>query len=237
MVRRDIFPDVVTTYADLLAVPLTAIYNDISTTNRWPRIWKNESVTIIPKTRTPTDIGQLRNISCTMLASKVYESFVLGWILEQIKLKDNQFGGMKKCSSAHLLISVWQNILSDLEDCRAGTLLTATDYAKAFNRLQYQECLKAMVRHGASAELVNIIATFLTDRFMSVRVGNAWSTPRPVHGGVPQGSILGVMLYNITTDNLEDPEGATGVRPAAATAATLQGQRPDDGEGSKEDIG
>ena len=87
---------------------------------------------------------------------------------------------MKKCSSAHLLISVWQNILSNLEDCRAGTLLMAIDYAKDFNRLQYQECLRAMVRHGASAELVKIVATFLTDRFMSVRVGNTWSTPKPV---------------------------------------------------------
>ena len=142
MVKGDIFPELVTKYADLLAVPLTAIYNDISETKIWPKIWKNESVTIIPKTRTPTEIGQLRNISCTMLASKVYESFVLGWTLGQVKLKDNQFGGSKGCGAAHLLISVWQNVLQDLKDCRAGTLLTAIDYAKAFNRMQYQECLR-----------------------------------------------------------------------------------------------
>ena len=114
MVRGHIFPDLVTRYADLLAIPLAAIYNDISQTQKWPNIWKNESVTIIPKTRTPTELGQLRNISCTMLASKAYESFVLGWTLEQVKLKNNQFGGMKGCSAAHLLVSVWQNILGDL---------------------------------------------------------------------------------------------------------------------------
>ena len=206
MVRGDLFPDLVSKYADLLAIPLTAVYNDITETGIWPRIWKNESVTIIPKTRTPTDTSQLRNISCTMLASKVYESFVLGWTLKQVKLKDNQFGGTKGCSAAHLLISVWQNVLEDLEDCRAGTLLTAIDYAKAFNRMQYQECLRSLVRHGASAEIVRLIATFLTDRRMSVRVGSAWSRPRPVNGGVPQGSILGVLLFNVTTDNLEDPD-------------------------------
>lgn len=70
MVRGDLFPDLVSKYADQLAVPLTAIYNEITESKIWPRIWKNESVTIIPKTRTPSDIRQLRNISCTMLAQK-----------------------------------------------------------------------------------------------------------------------------------------------------------------------
>ena len=100
MVRGDIFPDLVTKYANLLAIPLTSIYSEIMDTKEWPTIWKNESVTIIPKTRTPTEMGQLRNISCTMLASKVYESFVLGWILEQVTLKKNQFGGMKGKTTA-----------------------------------------------------------------------------------------------------------------------------------------
>ena len=204
MVKGDIFPDLVTQFADLLAVPLTSIYNEISETLTWPKIWKEEFVTVIPKTRTPTEIGQLRNISCTMLASKVYESYVLEWALEQVTLKENQFGGSKGCSPAHLLISVWQNILTDLEDCRAATLLTSIDYAKAFNRMQFQACLRSFANHGASNEIIGLIATFLTGRRMTVRVGNEWSKPRPVNGGVPQGSILGVLLFNLTTDNLED---------------------------------
>ena len=45
------------------------------------------------------------NISCTMFASKVYKSFVPGWTLGQVRLKNNQFGGSKGCGAAHLLIS------------------------------------------------------------------------------------------------------------------------------------
>ena len=145
-----------------------------------------------------------------MLSSKVYESFVLSWTLSQVEPQTNQYGGTKGCSSSHLLVSVWQNILRDLEDCRASTLLTAIDYAKAFNRMQFQECLRSLARHRASSEIIALVATFLTDQFMSVRVGNCWSVRRPVYGGVPQGSILAVLLFNITTDNLEDRENAIG---------------------------
>ena len=60
VVKGDIFPELVTKHADLLAIPLTSIYNEITCTSEWPSIWKEEFVTIIPKTRTPTEIGQLR---------------------------------------------------------------------------------------------------------------------------------------------------------------------------------
>ena len=204
VVRGDIFPDIVTKHAAALAIPLASIYNAITTTRIWPSQWKEESVTIIPKCRMPTEIGQLRNISCTLLVSKVYESYVLQWSLQQVQLKENQYGGSKGCSTSHLLISLWQNILSDLENCRAATLLTAIDYAKAFNHMSFQECLRSLARHGASNQVIGLIAAFLTGRTMSVRVGSAWSKKWPVFGGVPQGSILGVLLFNITTDNLED---------------------------------
>ena len=79
MVLGDIFPRLMTLYADQVAIPLTDIYNEITVSAVWPQIWKHESVTVIPKTSHPSDFGDLRNISCTMLASKVYESYVLGW--------------------------------------------------------------------------------------------------------------------------------------------------------------
>ena len=144
VVRGDIFPDIVTRHAGALSIPLASIYNAITESRIWPSQWKEESVTVIPKCRTPSDIGQLRNISCTLLVSKVYESYMLQWALQPVSLKDNQYGGSKGCSTSHLLISIWQNVLGDLEDCRAATVLTAIDYAKAFNRMSFQECLRSI---------------------------------------------------------------------------------------------
>ena len=146
----------------------------------------------------------------------------------------NQFGGAKGCGTSHLLIEVWQNILQDLEDNRAATLLTAIDYAKAFNRMQFQECLKSFARHGPSSEVIGLVATFLTDRRMSVRVGSSWSKERRVDGGVPQGSILGVLLFNLTTDNLED-EDSLAVRGPTARANSSTSSS-DNSSGSEQDI-
>ena len=78
MVKGDVFPCLMMLYEDQFAVPLLDIYNETTVTSVWPCIWKHESVTVIPKTSHPNDFGDLRNISCTMLASKIYESYVLG---------------------------------------------------------------------------------------------------------------------------------------------------------------
>ena len=77
MVPGDIYPQLVSQFADFIAIPLTAIYNDILNTYVWPRCWKREFVTVIPKKASPQELNDTRNISCTMLASKVFESFVL----------------------------------------------------------------------------------------------------------------------------------------------------------------
>ena len=206
MVKGDIFPVLFDKYATLLAIPLTDIYNAITSAHVWPTIWKQEFVTVIPKCRNPEGLGDLRNISCTMLASKIYESFDLNWLGTEVSCKKNQYGGVKGCGVGHLLVEIWNEVCTNLEDARAATLVTAVDYAKAFNRLSFQHCLRAFARKGASTETIKLLATFLSNRTMSVRVKDVWSAPLPVYGGVPQGSILGVLLFNISTDDLEDED-------------------------------
>ena len=200
----DIFPKLVPKCAASLSIPLASIYNEILRSYVWPIAWKVEYVTPIPKKKLPGSFADLRNISCTKFVSKVFESFVLQFAMEEVNLKSNQYGGVKGCSTAHMLIELTQEICDNAEDYRSSTVLSALDYSKAFNRLSYQHCLKAFKKKGASTPIIRLIATFLTNRTMTVRVGNAWSEKKDVTGGCPQGSILGVFLFNMTTDDLED---------------------------------
>ena len=202
-VKGDIFPCLLNRAAGAISFPLTDIFNAITHGDNWPKSWKVEYVTPIPKNTCPEGVNDLRNISCTQFFSKTYESFVLDWLASEVTIRTNQYGGVKGSGAEHFLLQLWQQVLENLEDPRAASLLTSIDYSKAFNRLDYAACLKALKSKGASTETLRILASFLTDRTMTVKVGNAFSAMKGVDGGAPQGSLLGVSLFNAYIDDFE----------------------------------
>ena len=236
-VRGDIPPPLVNPAAPYLRTPVTDIFNAIILSNVWPIAWKREYVTVIPKKTIPESLSDLRNISCTPLLSKIFESHILSRLEEEISLKPNQYGGVKKCSTTHMVVELLQEICENAEDYRSVTALTAIDYSKAFNRVSYQHCLEAFRKKGTSTPLLRIIASFLTNRTMCVRVGQEWSDPLDVDGGCPQGSVLGVRLFNTATDDLEDDflkiererlrlPGRDERPPSPPSRAPVEGDRP-----------
>ena len=190
MVPGDIPPALYTLYPHLLVRPVTAIFNKITRTSTWPRSWKTEYVTVIPKTTDPQEPSECRNISCTNYLSKLYESFVLEWSRVQVRPGLNQYRGEKGASATQLLIEVLYDTTRTLEDNRAGVVLSAIDFSKAFNRLDHQKCLKTFANKGASNEILGLLASFLGGREMTVKFGQERSDPRPVNAGAPQGSVL-----------------------------------------------
>ena len=118
--------------------------------------------------------------------------------------------GRARGGAGHLLIELLDEITSSLEDNRAGVILSAIDFSKAFNRLDHGHCLQTFVNRGASSDIVKLLAAFLTKRTMTVRVGSKYSTPKYVYAGAPQGSVLGCYLFNIGADDLEEGFEASG---------------------------
>ena len=89
MVAGDIFKQLVSKYADIIAIPLHHVYTRAFSTGTWPDLWKRETVVVIPKVTKPENLGELRNLSCTPLFSKVMESFILERLKTEVRLSDS----------------------------------------------------------------------------------------------------------------------------------------------------
>ena len=92
VVPCDIPPHLVSALSDFAAVPLTYIYNGVLAGHMWPSAWKEEVVTVIPKSNNPQGLSECRNLSCTPLFSKILESYVLERLKSEVPLGRDQCG-------------------------------------------------------------------------------------------------------------------------------------------------
>ena len=188
-----------------LANPLSKIIGKIAKTARWPDHWKKEYITPIGKVKEPETEDDLRPISLTVFFSKVTEHFVVMWLLEHIgsHIDFRQYGGMKGNSITHYLIEFINFILSNQEN-KAPTAILAcmVDFSKAFNRQNHNILITKLSDMGVPAWLLKIVMAFLEDRTMVVRFNGATSSTKPLPGGGPQGTLLGLLLFIVLINDL-----------------------------------
>ena len=200
-VEGDVLPRLVKRFHHDLSIPATMIFNSVFASGEWPKKWKTETTVIIPKTSNPASLAECRNISCTAFLSKVLESILLEDIRGEIPPDDVQYGGMKACLVNHLLVDLHEECLGTLDQGDHAVVM-GIDYEKAFNRLNHQECLDQLQALGASQASIWLVRSFLTNRKMRVKIAGMLSDPRELRGGSPQGSILGCLLYCLTTQQI-----------------------------------
>ena len=109
---------------------------------------------------------------------------------------------MQGCGAEHLLIGLWDRIMEGLEGGKNAAVLLGVDFEKAFNQMEQDECLKQLQLHGASEGSLNLVAAFLKERAMMIKIDGYAATSVPITRGGPQGSVLGCLLYCITTQSL-----------------------------------
>lgn len=111
---------------------------------------------------------------------------MLEWLGKQISIGSKKYGEAKGSGSEHYLTQLGQQTLENIEDQRPNSLLISIDYSKAFNSLDFGHCLKALMAKGDCSKLIPIIASFLSDRTMRVKIGSSLLEPRLVMGSVSQ---------------------------------------------------
>ena len=193
------------------AGPVSKVFNRINSDGRWPRLWKTEHLTIIPKVPNPSNLSECRNISCTSAFSKVLEGVVLKQLRAELVPDATQYGGAPKCGAEHMLIDIWEKVLAAMEGGKTASVLLGVDYEKAFNRMEHSVCLDKLRALGASEGSISLVRAFLEERSMTIKIDGYRATPVPLLRGSPQGSVLGCLLYCITTQLL-----TSGLRGAAS---------------------
>ena len=201
-------------YPEAFAAPVSAIYKKINEEGFWPKQWKTEHLTIIPKNPNPADLSECRNISCTSIFSKILEGVILRQLRDEICQDDGQYGGTPKCGAEHMLVDIWEKVLSALEGGQNAAVLLGVDYEKAFNRMEHAACIEELRRLGASDGSIALVRAFLENRTMVISIDGQSGTPVHIRKGSPQGSVLGCFLYCITTQSLT--VDLRGVRDATA---------------------
>ena len=183
-----------------LSIPLSNIYNNMIQTGQWPDSWKIEFGLPLKKIAEPINEDHIRIISLTPFFSKVFEKFVISWLMDYLKehLDWWQYGGQKGNSVAHYLID-FINFISynhDLKNIHA-VLAVTIDFSKAFNRQNHNILIELLSELGVPGWLLQIVMGFLEHREMEVHFKGETSARKQLPGGGPQGTILGMFLFLI----------------------------------------
>ena len=187
--------------------PLAQIINLSLSTNTVPTLWKSAKITPIIKSGNPDLVENYRPILILPTLSKLLERTVheqLYRFLEKNRLlSDCQFGYRKHRSIKLATVLLCDSIRKSFEDGHlVGCLFL--DLSKAFDTMGHSTILEKLLLHGVSGSELLWITDYLFNRTQTLEMNNTFSTKENIMSGVPQGSILGPLLFIVFFNDFND---------------------------------
>jgi hypothetical protein len=183
--------------------PITHIINNSLRTGVFPNIYKQTIIAPIHKSGDPREVSNYRPISLVSNISKIYEKIIKKQLDEFIEqhglIHKNQFGFRRGMATEDAIAKVTSAIMSHIDE-GAKCVGVFIDLRKAFDSVSHEKLISRLKSIGMRGRVLSWFDSYLENRPQMVRVNKKLSDAETTKYGIPQGTVIGPVLFTLYVD-------------------------------------